>query len=303
MSDFSIDFWTWFISIISVGGILACAWLVWWLTTAGEVPKKEGEVETMGHVWDEDLAELNNPLPAWWRNMFYITIVFGLIYLVLYPGLGSYKGILGWSKYSQLEEEEQAAKEKFGPIYAKYASQSIEALGSNKDALKIGKRLYLTYCTACHGSDAGGVTGFPNLRDNDWLYGGTPAAIKTSIMNGRNGTMPAWEGPLGGEQGVHEVTQYVLSLSKRPGLDDKAVAAGQTKFMTFCAGCHLPTGTGLQALGAPNLTDNIWLYGGHEKSVAESIAKGRIGRMPAHGEFLGEEKAHLLAAYIYRLSQ
>lgn len=301
MSDFNSDIWSWFIGIVSVGGILGCLWLTWWMGTGGT--KKGEEAQTMGHVWDEDLAELNNPLPVWWKNMFYITIVFGLVYLVLYPGLGSYKGLLGWTKYNQLEAEEQAAKEKYGPIYAKYASQSIEALGSDEAALKIGKRLYLNYCTACHGSDAGGVTGYPNLRDNDWLYGGSPEQIKASIKNGRNGVMPAWEAPLGGAQGVHEVTQYVLSLSQRPGIDEKAAEAGQTKFMALCAACHMPTGVGMQALGAPNLTDNIWLYGGHEKSVAESIAKGRNGRMPAHGEFLGEEKVHLLAAYIYRLSQ
>jgi len=302
MSDFNSDFWSWFIGIVSVGGIFWCLWLVWWMNS-GASTKKGDEVETMGHVWDEDLAELNNPLPAWWKNLFYITIVFGLVYLILFPGLGSFKGVLGWTQLKQLAEEEQDAKELYGPIYAKYANQSIEALGSDEAALKIGERLFLTYCTACHGSDAGGVTGFPNLRDNDWLYGGSPAQIKASIMNGRNGVMPAWEAPLGGPQGVDEVTQYVLSLSKRPGVDETAAAAGQARFVTLCAGCHLPTGTGLQALGAPNLTDNIWLYGGHPRQIAETIAKGRKGHMPAHGAFLGEEKVHLLAAYIYRLSQ
>ena len=235
--------------------------------------------------------------------MFYITLIFGAVYLFLYPGLGSYKGYLGWTQVNQLEAEELAAKETYGPLYAKYAKQSIEALGSNKDALKVGERLYLTYCTACHGSDAGGVTGFPNLRDNDWLYGGSPEQIKTSILHGRTGVMPGWEAPLGGAEGVNQVTQYVLSLSKRPGIDEAAAEIGKTKYAAFCSGCHLPTGTGMHALGAPNLTDNIWLYGGHPKQVAESIAKGRKGRMPAHNEFLGEEKVHLISAYIYRLSQ
>ena len=297
--EFSSSFWGWFIGIVTVGGILACFWLVMWMTS-----KRTGDkAETMGHVWDENLEELNNPLPGWWKNMFYVTCIFGLIYLVLYPGLGSFKGLLGWTKYNQLEAEEQAAKEKYGPIFAKYASQSVEALGADEAALKVGERLYLTYCTACHGSDAGGVKGFPNLRDNDWQYGGTPDAIKTSIRDGRVGVMPAWEGPLGGEQGVHEVTQYVLTLSKRADVDQAAAEAGKPKYMAFCAGCHMPAGTGNQALGAPNLTDNIWLYGGHEKDIAHSIAKGRNGHMPAHGEFLGEDKVHLLTAYIYRLSQ
>lgn len=301
MSDFSSDFWSWFIAVASVGGILACAWLIWWIGQ-GKVTDDDN-AETMGHVWDEDLYELNNPLPAWWKNLFYATIVFGLIYLVLYPGLGNFAGLLGWTQLTQYEAEQQAAEARYGPLYAQYAGQSIQALGADEQALKIGERLYLTYCTACHGSDAGGVTGFPNLRDNDWLYGGAPEQIKASILYGRNGVMPAWEAPLGGEQGVHEVTQYVLSLSHRPGVDTPAAAAGQQKYTLFCSACHAPDGSGIQTLGAPNLTDNIWLYGGHPKQIAESIAKGRKGVMPAHKQFLGEEKSHLLAAYIYRLSQ
>ena len=301
MSDFefSSGFWSWFIGIVTVVGILACFWLVMWMTSK----KPEGKTETMGHVWDENLEELNNPLPGWWKNMFYITCVFGLIYLLLYPGLGSFRGLLGWTSINQLEAEEQAAKEKYGPLYAKFSSQSVEALGSDEAALKVGERLYLTYCTGCHGSNAEGVKGFPNLRDNDWQWGGSPDAIKHTLVHGRTAAMPAWDGPHGGAQGVHEVTQYVLSLSDRPGIDTAAAETGKAKYMTFCAGCHMPDGTGNQALGAPNLTDNIWLYGGHEKAVAESIAKGRMGHMPAHGEFLGEEKIHLLTAYIYRLSQ
>ncbi len=302
MSDFSSDFWGWFVGIVSIAGILACVWLIMWMST-GKAPGKEKKAETMGHVWDEDLTELNNPLPGWWKNMFYITCAFGLGYLILYPGLGSFAGILGWTSINQLKFEEQEAKEKYGPIYAKYAGQGIEALVSNEEALKIGRRLYLAYCTGCHGSDAGGVTGFPNLRDSDWLYGGGPDQIKASILDGRNGVMPPWEGPLGGEEGVYQVTQYVLGLSQRPGIDEAAAQAGQAKYMTFCAGCHLPTGQGLSALGAPNLTDNIWLYGGHPQQIAESIARGRKGVMPAHKKFLGEDKSHLIAAYIYSLSR
>ncbi len=248
MSDFNSEFWSWFIGIVSVVGILACFWLVMWMNT-GKAPKKGEEVKTMGHVWDEDLAELNNPLPGWWKNMFYITCVFGLIYLVLYPGLGSYKGILGWTQINQLEEEEKAAEEEYGPIFAKYAKMDLKALGSNEEALKIGERLYLTYCTGCHGSDAGGVTGFPNLRDNDWLWGGSPEQIKASILTGRKGVMPGWEAPLGGEKGVHEMTQYVLSLSNRPGIDQAAADAGKVKFTAMCSGCHLPTGIGLTGTG------------------------------------------------------
>jgi len=303
MSDFTSEYWSWFITGVTLTGIFACYLLVRWMSTGEVVPKDGEEVKTMGHVWDEDLAELNNPLPTWWRNMFYITIFFALGYLALYPGLGTYKGLLGWTQVNQYEEEQKDAEAKYGPIYAAYSKQSIKELASNEKALKLGERLYLTYCTACHGSDAAGVTGFPNLRDNDWLYGGKPEQIKASIMSGRNGVMPAWEGPLGGEKGVNEVTQYVLSLSERPGVDKKAAEAGKAKYMAFCAGCHMPDGKGFQVLGAPNLADNIWLYGGHPKKVAESIAKGRKGIMPAHKELLGEDKVHMLSAYIYRLSQ
>ena len=306
MSDFSNNFWGWFIGIVTVAGVLACAWITHWMSGGraekGGETQPETQVETMGHVWDEDLTEFNNPLPAWWKNLFYITIAFALVYLVLYPGLGHFAGLLGWSGQSQYESEVKQAQAQYGPLYQKYAAMRIEALGSNPQALKIGERLYLSYCTGCHGSDAGGVVGFPNLRDNDWLYGGEPAQIKASILNGRRGIMPGWQAALG-EQGVHEVTQYVLDLSHRPGIDEQAAEAGRDQYNALCASCHLPDGKGLQALGAPNLTDNIWLYGGSVEQVAHSIAIGRAGVMPAHKELLGEEKAHLIAAYIYRLSQ
>jgi len=300
MADFTSSFWNWFIIVPTVAGIIGCFLLVRWLSTD---IKTDDQGKSMGHVWDEDLEELNNPLPRWWLNMFYLTLFFGIGYLVLYPGLGTFSGVLGWTSTGQYEQEIDLADAKYGPLFSRYESMDIVAVADDPDARRMGERLFVNYCAVCHGSDARGARGFPNLRDNDWQYGGTPDAIKTSIRDGRVGVMPAWEGPLGGEQGIHEVTQYVLTLSKRAGVDEAAAEAGKPKFMAFCAGCHMPTGTGNQALGAPNLTDNIWLYGGHEKDIAHSIAKGRNGRMPAHGEFLGEEKVHLLTAYIYRLSQ
>ncbi len=302
MSDFTSEFWNWYIIVPSVLGILACALLVIWMSSSDKGPTEDNTTQTMGHVWDGDLEEYNNPLPAWWRNMFYISIFFAVVYLIWYPGLGTFAGVGGWTSVSQYEEEVLQANDKYAPLYAQYAGKDITELAKDKDAVHMGKRLYLTYCTACHGSDASGITGFPDLTDKDWLWGGAPAQIKQTIMDGRKGTMPAWEGPLGGEAGVQDMTQYVLSLSQRSGVDTAAAERGKVKFGLFCAGCHLPTGTGLQALGAPNLTDNVWLYGGHPKTIAQSIAKGRHGNMPSHGQFLGDDKAHLLATYIYSLS-
>lgn len=301
MSDFTSEFWSWYIGGITIIGLLACVWLVIWMSK-GKGPAKGEKPQTMGHVWDEDLAELNNPLPNWWKNMFYITIVFGAIYLALFPGLGSFPGLLDWTSQKSHADQVAEAEAEYGPIYDQFTKVSVKALGSNAEAMKMGERLYLTYCTACHGSDAAGVKGFPNLRDSDWLWGGTPEQIKTTILNGRAGNMPALGAPLGGEAGVKDVAQYVLSLSDRPGVDAEAAARGKAKF-AVCMGCHLPTGTGNQALGAPNLTDNIWLYGGHVKDIEESISNGRKGVMPAHKEFLGEAKVHLISAYIYNLSQ
>ncbi len=297
-SLFTSQFWDWFITIITLGGILACFGLIYWL---GADFKKTGEkVETMGHVWDGNLEEYNNPLPRWWLNMFYITLIFGLVYLVLYPGLGSYMGVWNWTELKEYRLEMWAADTRYGPLYEKYQNEPITALVENENAKQLGYSLFMTYCTTCHGSDARGVPGYPNLRDEDWLYGGSPAAIETTIKNGRQGQMPAWE-PMIGEDGVKQVTQYVLSLSGRDH-DSAAAAKGQKTYTAMCIACHGPTGKGNQMLGAPNLTDDIWLYGGSPKRIETTIAKGRQGKMPAHGDFLGEAKVHLLANYIYSLS-
>ena len=299
MADFNSEFWSWFISAIALGGIV---WLLYLLqiNNKSNLPK-DGVVKPTGHVWDEDLQELNTPLPRWWLFMFYITIAFGLVYFALYPGLGSYPGALGWSSAGQYEEEVVQADAEFGPLYDKYLKEDLAVLSGNHDAMQTGERLFVNYCAACHGSDARGAKGFPNLRDADWLYGGSPETIKMSIMHGRTGAMPAWEAPLGGEAGVAEVAEYVQQLVGRE-VDTTVATAGKAKFDMFCVACHTAEGTGNQAIGAPNLTDNVWLYGGSAKAIKASIANGRAGRMPAHSEFLGESKVHILAAYIYSLS-
>ena len=298
MSDFNSEFWSWFIDAIVVGGIV---WLIYLLrvNSKGTLPPG-GEAEATGHVWDEDLQELNTPLPRWWLIMFYITIVYGIAYLIIYPGMGTFKGLIGWTSVGEYEAEVAQADATYGPLYEKYQKEDIAVLASDDDAMRTGERLYVNYCSVCHGSDARGARGFPNLRDNDWLYGGEPENIKASIMHGRTGAMPAWEASLG-EEGVEQMANYVMKLSGR-SVDDKLAAAGKEKYATLCVGCHMPEGTGNHAIGAPDLTNNTWLYGGSPKAIKQTIAKGRTGRMPAHDEFLGEAKVHILAAYIYSLS-
>lgn len=299
MFDFTSDFWPWFISVPVVVGLISMFLLISWMK---KKPKDGSSLdgEPLGHKWDETLVELNNPMPSWWVNMFYITLVFAIVYLALYPGLGTWKGLLGWTQTGQYETELKKAEDTYGPIYAEYLKQDAVALGKNDEALKTGHRLFNTYCAICHGSDARGSRGFPNLADTDWLYGGSPETIKASITHGRNGAMPAWEQILG-KEGVFNVSEYVLSLSGRK-VNETAARLGQDKFKQLCVACHAADGTGNQALGAPNLTDKVWLYGGSQHAVIETISGGRGGRMPKHEGFLDEAKIHLLSAYVYSLS-
>jgi len=258
------------------------------------------QVGTMGHVWDENLEEYNNPLPNWWRWLFYITMVFGLAYLVLYPGLGRFAGTYKWTSTGQYEAEQARAAERYGPLFAKFAAMDIPAVAADPKAREMGQRLFLNYCAQCHASDARGSRGFPNLADDDWLYGGDPATIKATIVNGRNGIMPPF-GPVLGDEGVKDAAHYVLSLS---GLthDSLLASRGKALFAANCVACHGADGKGNATLGAPNLTDKVWLYGGGETSISEAIRAGRNNKMPPWGDFLGDAKSHVLAAYVWGLS-
>lgn len=299
MADFTGAFWSWFIGVSTVISLIALFIFVLGLSKR-KTDKAGDKIETMGHVWDENLEELNTPLPRWWLYLFIGTLIWGAGYLLLYPGLGAYAGLLGWSQINQLEQEMQAADAAYGPIYAQFKNTDLKQLAQNEAALKIGESLYSSYCTTCHGSDARGARGYPNLRDNDWLYGGEPDNIKVSILQGRRALMPAWGEVLSAED-IFNVTAYVEQLS---GREVSAVHAslGSAIYKQNCAMCHGPDGKGNPMLGAANLTDDIWLYGGSQKKITESIVQGRNGVMPAHKAFLGEAKVHILAAYIYSLS-
>ncbi|MEH6434797.1 cytochrome-c oxidase, cbb3-type subunit III [Massilia sp. DD77] len=301
MADFFNGFWHWYIAVITVLSIVGCGILLWSQSVHKVKLDARGEpYETTGHVWDEDLTELNTPMPRWWMWLFYLTIVFGLAYLVLYPGLGSYAGKLGWNSAGEYREELAQAKAGYGPLFAQYARQDLKAVAADPQAQAIGERLFLNYCAQCHGSDARGNKGFPNLTDGDWLHGGEPALIKASIMNGRIGMMPAMGAALGSDKDVEAVAHYVRNLSGLTA-DPVKVAFGKPKFAA-CVACHGAEGKGNPMMGAPNLADKTWLYGGSAETVMETIRKGRTNTMPAFGEFLGEEKVHVLAAYVWSLS-
>lgn len=292
-------FWSAWITIITLAVIFGCTALLL-LTRKGE-RFKEATDETTGHEFD-GIAELDNPLPRWWFQLFIGTVIFGLVYLALYPGLGNYKGLLGWTSTGEWEEEMQHAEESYAPVFAKYASLPASELikDENRAGLLMGQRMFANNCSVCHGAAATGAYGFPNLTDNDWLYGGSADTIKQTIQNGRQGAMPAW-GSVLGEAGVRDMASYVLSLSGQD-VDPEAVARAKPQFQALCIACHGTEGKGTLALGAPNLTDNIWLYGSSYEKIAHTIRTGRNGNMPAHKDLLSEDKINLISAYVYSLS-
>ena len=292
-------FWTAFVAILSLVNILACVWLLWWTSRrrAGEAP----ETATTGHVWDEDLTEYNKPLPRWWLNLFYLTIVFALAYLVLFPGLGAFRGTLGWSSEGKHAAEVAAADAKLAPLYAKFAHGPVAALLDDPAALELGRSVFANHCATCHGSDARGAKGFPNLADGDWLWGGDPDVVLKSILEGRRGAMPALGEALG-PRGTSEVAVYVQGLSGTR-VDPALAAAGAKHFATLCVACHGAEGRGNALLGAPNLTDDVWLHGGSFDAIAESVRAGRNGEMPAHLPLIGEARARLAAAYVLSRSR
>ncbi len=285
-----------FVLIATIINILACLWLIWW-TAKRRAPV---ESDTTGHEWD-GIREYNNPMPRWWLGLFIITIIFGLIYLVLYPGLGNFAGTNAWTSEGQLAEEQARTQAAFEARYGEIAKLDVVAISRNGEAMAAAKNLFANNCALCHGADARGTRGFPNLTDDDWVWGGNPDTIYETIANGRKGVMPGWSAILG-QAGVEEVSAYVLSLSGSKVPADW-VESGKQRFTTICVACHGVDAKGNQALGAPNLTDKIWVYGSSMDTIRETVANGRNNEMPAHLPLLGETKVKLLAGYVYGLSQ
>ncbi len=291
--------WSIFVIVLIVVNVVGCMWLLFANRTIKVDPETKGK--SLGHDFD-GIEELNNPLPAWWSWLFVLTVVFSIAYFVLYPGFGNVAGVLGWTSTNQYDAEVAAADAQWGPIFRGYLETPIPDLLNDERALRMGGRIFANNCSPCHGSDARGNTGYPNLTDGDWLYGGTPEAIVHSVTHGRNGLMPPFGDAVGGEPGIAAVTEYVLSLSGRE--HDAALAAdGKQHFDTICMACHGMDGTGNQAMGAPNLTDDIWLHGGRREDIQYQVRVGRLNQMPAWGPILGDERVHLVAAYVLSLSQ
>ncbi|MCL2830477.1 MAG: cytochrome-c oxidase, cbb3-type subunit III [Betaproteobacteria bacterium] len=308
MSDFTSEFWNWYIILISLVSIIGCGIFLWMQSIH---KPKSGAAETMSHIWDENLQEYNNPMPKWWMWLFYITIVFSLVYLALYPGLGRFPGVLGWTSAKQHADEVAAMDSKVGPTFDRYLKTDIKALAADKTAMETGQRLFLTYCMQCHGANAKGSKGFPDLTDTHWQYGGEPNQIKESIMEGRTGMMTPHPDLATAEsrQKLDDLVSFVRSLSKSD-VDPAAAARGKAIYAEMdCVTCHGPEAKGAlslgpdyAALGAPDLTAGVWLYGGTTEAIRNQIVNGSQNQMPSWKDFLGESKVHLLAAYVYSLS-
>jgi cytochrome c oxidase cbb3-type subunit 3 len=297
MSDFTNNFWSVYVAGISLVGIVACLLLLYF---SGKAKAMTDSDNTTGHVWDGDLQEMNNPLPRWWVGLFLITIFFSFGYLALYPGLGSHPGQLAWTSNGQYEAEVAKANKELEPMYAKFAGMPPEEVAKDPQAMAIGDRLFMNNCAQCHGSDARGSKGFPNLTDKDWLHGGSHENIQESLLKGRIGNMPPMAAAVGTAEDVRNVAQYVLSLSNSPH-DSLKAALGKPKFST-CAACHGTDGKGNQALGAPNLTDDIWLHGWGENAIVAMINNGKVNQMPAQAGKLTNAQLHVLASYVWGLS-
>jgi cytochrome c oxidase cbb3-type subunit III len=297
MSDFVSAPWSWFVAIVTAASLAACLVL---LAVAAR-RRVMSDDDTTGHVWDEDLRELNEPLPRWWMWVYVATVVYSIAYLALYPGLGSFAGLFGWSSAQEYRDEVAVAAAASAPIYAAFEGRPAESLARDAQAMALGERLFINQCATCHGSNARGSKGFPDLTDRDWLWGGSPERIAETIAQGRQGTMPPLAAAIGSADDVRNVAHYVLSLSGGPH-DSVAAYLGRAKF-AVCAGCHGADGKGNAAVGAPNLTDRVWLHGWGTEAIAAIVRDGKTNVMPPQAGRLTNDQIKLLAAYVWSLSQ
>ncbi|CAM4284080.1 cytochrome-c oxidase, cbb3-type subunit III [Comamonas aquatilis] len=297
MSDFINNFWSVYVAAITLLGIIGCLLLLLVVARKKVVSSADN---TTGHVWDGDLRELNNPMPKWWMGLFLITIIFSLGYLAAYPGLGAFTGKLDWTQTGAYDKEVAKARADLEPMYAKFVSMPTEEMAKDSQAMAIGERLFMNNCAQCHASDAHGSKSFPNLADGDWLYGGTPEKIRETITNGRTGVMPPMAAAVGSSEDVRNLANYVLSLSGSPH-DTVRASQGKSKFVA-CAACHGVDGKGNQALGAPNLTDDIWLHGWGEAAIVNIVNNGKHNEMPTQKDKLTEAQIAVLASYVWGLS-
>lgn len=290
--------WSVYVMVLVAINIIGCVWLLWWTSRRRPGDPKP---EDTSHVWDEDITEFNKPLPKWWINMFYLTIVFGIGYLIWFPGMGAFAGVGGWT--SAIEHDRDAAKTQaiLESTFGRFQSMSIDEIAQDPEALRLGRMIFANTCSTCHGSDARGARGFPNLTDGDWQWGGTPDDILTTVLQGRTAVMPPLGDSIGGLPGATEVAVYVQSLSGQP-VDPALAAAGKAKFEMVCAACHNADGSGNPLLGAPRLNDDIWLYGKDFETIRQGIMEGRSGAMPAHAPIIGEMRARLVAAWVWSQS-
>lgn len=298
MNDFVSSFWSYWIAVLAIGGVLFCLALLF--SQRAWLKREIDQVEDTGHVWDGDLTELNNPIPRWWTIMFVLLCVLGLGMFFLFPALGFGSGAMGYSSAKEVRADQLALQERIKPIYASYQEMSFEQLAQDASAREIGQRLFLNNCAQCHGSDARGAGSFPNLTDSDWLWGGSPEQISHTITEGRHGMMPPWGAQIKPAE-ASDIAQYVRSLS---GLahDPLRIVPGKRHFDAFCVACHGVEGKGNPAMGAPNLTDNVWLYGSSEASIVQTILNGRENIMPAQKHVLTEDQIRLLSAWVWGLS-
>jgi cytochrome c oxidase cbb3-type subunit 3 len=290
--------WSIYIIVIVALNIVGATWLLWW---TGRRRPGDPPSDATSHHWDGDLTEYNKPMPLWWINLFYLTIVFGIGYLAWYPGLGAFAGTSGWSSRGQLVAEQAVAEKKLASEFVGVDNQSIDVIARDPNAVVTGRRIFANNCAMCHGSDARGGKGFPNLTDDKWQWGGTPADILATVQNGRQAAMPQFAAALGSEANITATAIYVQSLSGQT-VDPMLANEGKQIFSGICAACHGVNGKGNPAIGSADLTDDYWLYGNSIDTIRAAIHEGHSGQMPAHKELLGETRTRLVAAYVYSLS-